>query len=86
MVKKYIMDKGDYVGMKEELKEVDWMSCMSDELGVEESWLVFERCVNGLKEKYIPCKQFRESGVPGRAGDKFRYEEFCQGGSRTRTT
>ena len=75
---KFIMDKGNYIAMREEIGITDWNSILSDDLSVEESWKKLEDIINYAKVKYIPIKKThyqskqRKNTVPNSVLDKIR--------------
>ena len=53
-VQRYIYDKGDYEGMREEIRDIDWEKELEKRITVKEKWNFISKKINSISEKYIP--------------------------------
>lgn len=54
--KSFLMNKGNYQGMRDSLRELDW-SALLNEMSVEEAWTFIENKLHDMKESFIPCRR-----------------------------
>ena len=56
---KMLYDKGNYIGMKNEMGKIHWSKAFRDcEQNVEEQYRIFLRKLNKLEKKYIPTRHY----------------------------
>ena len=60
---KYLLDKGDYSSMRQEVGETDWDNLLIENESVDIWWDKIENILNSAKEKFIPKKKILNNKV-----------------------
>ena len=62
-VTKFIWDKGDYVGMNDHLKNVDWDSRFKESTDVNSLWDMVEGEILDARDKYVPRRTIKRNTI-----------------------
>ena len=62
-ITKFIWDKGNYIGMNDQLKNVDWDVIFKDETNVDIIWDRVEGEILDARDKFIPCRIYKKKAI-----------------------
>ena len=64
---KYLINKGDFEGMRDFMSKIDWSDILKENNTIDQVWNDFETILNKAKEKFVPLRKQNSKSRPVRS-------------------